>query len=173
MAQEITILPIDRSTLGGGLARMVDRFHNEGSLTGDHDTDAFLRQHPNAALLGLLYDQRIRAEVAFTGPVRLAQRLGHLDMRRIAAMDLDTLRVSFAQQPAVHRFSNKMAEFTLSVAAMIAEKYEGDAANLWNDGASSTVIAKRLRALPGFGLGKSAKMKFVLHYLGYRDFSNE
>lgn len=173
MAQEITILPIDRSTLGGGLARMIDRFHNEGSLTGDHDTDAFLRQHPNAALLGLLYDQRIRAEVAFTGPVRLAQRLGHLDMRRIAAMDLDILRVSFAQQPAVHRFSNKMAEYTHVLATVIAEKYDGDAANLWNDGVALAVLEKRLRALPGFGPGKSAKMKFVLHYLGYRNFSNE
>lgn len=173
MAQEITILPIDRSTLGGGLARMIDRFHNEGSLTGDHDTDAFLRQHPNAALLGLLYDQRIRAEVAFTGPVRLAQRLGHLDMHQIAAMDLDDLRVSIAQQPAVHRFSNKMAEYTHTLAAIITEQYDGDAANLWNDGAAFAVIAKRLRALPGFGLAKSTKMKFVLHYLGYRDFSND
>ena len=43
----------------------------EGTLTGDADEDAFIAASPTAALLGLLYDQRVRAEIAFTGAKRL------------------------------------------------------------------------------------------------------
>lgn len=167
----IEITHLDYSHFSGGLVRMMDRFKEEGTLTGDPDADQFLRDHPNAALLGLLYDQRVRAEYAFTGPIRLHERLGHLDMHRIAAMGEDDLRTAFEAKPAVHRFTNKMADQTHAVARLVVEQYDGDAANLWNDGAPFEVIEKRVKALPGFGPQKSAKMKYVLHYFGYRDFS--
>ena len=164
---------LDYSHLKGGLVRMMDRFKDEGTLTGDADADAFLRAHPNAALLGLLYDQRVRAEYAFTGPERLYNRLGHLDLRRIAAFDEDAFRALFAEQPAVHRFTNKMADTTQAVARRLTEMYDADAARLWNDGADVQEVERRLRALPGFGAQKAAKIRFVLHYFGYRDCSSE
>ncbi|HMB91304.1 MAG TPA: hypothetical protein VKP65_10690, partial [Rhodothermales bacterium] len=135
--------------------------------------DEYLRETPNAALLGLLYDQRVRAEYAFTGPHRLYERLGQLDMNKLAAMDTDDLRECFAEKPAVHRFTNKMADTTHAVATIVADEYDGDAANLWNDDADFSTIEKRVRKLPGFGKQKAAKMKYVLHYFGYRDFSTD
>ena len=153
---------------------MLNRLRDEGTFTGDADEDAFLREHAAAALLGLLFDQRVRAESAFTGPRRLFNRIGHLDMRQLAAFDPEELRGVFAPPPlAVHRFSNKMADYTRMVAQAIVRDYQGETEQLWNDGADSIVIRKRVQALPGFGPGKSAKIKFVLHYLGYRDFSAE
>lgn len=165
------IPPLDYSDFKGGLVRMLDRFKAEGTLTGDREADDYLREDPNAALFGLLYDQRVRAEYAFTGPHRLRDRLGHLDPNAIAAMDLETLQEVFAEKPAVHRFTNKMAENTHAVARILTDEYDGDAANLWNDGADFPTIEKRLRKLPGFGVQKAAKMKLVLHYFGYRDFA--
>ena len=168
------IRPIDFSQAGGGLRRMMmDRFVTEGTLTGHATEDAFLRKHPAAALLGLLYDQRVRAEYAFMGAKRLHDRLGHLDLARIADMDPEQFRELFAQPIAVHRFSNKMAETTQKVARLVVDEYDGDAAKLWNDGAPRQTIEKRLQALPGFGPSKSAKIKYVLHFLGYRDFAAE
>ena len=167
----IEITHIDYSDLSGGLVRMMDRFKEEGTLTGDVEDDDRLREDPNAALLGLLYDQRVRAEFAFTGPLRLKDRLGHLDMAKIAAMDFDVFQEQFAEKPAVHRFTNKMAENTQKVAQKLAEEYDGNAANLWNDGADLDTIEKRLQKLPGFGPGKASKIKYVLHYFGHRDFS--
>jgi len=171
MAVEIT--HIDYSDLSGGLVRMMDRFKEEGTLTGEIDDDDRLRDDPNAALLGLLYDQRVRAESAFTGPLRLKDRLGHLDMAQIAEMDFEPFQEHFAESPAVHRFVNKMAENTQKVAAQIADEYDGSAANLWNDGADLDTIEKRLQDLPGFGPAKASKIKYVLHYFGHRDFSDE
>ncbi len=167
------ISTLDFSEAGGGLRRMMDRFVTEGTLTGDMDEDAFLRAHAAAALLGLLYDQRVRAEYAFMGAKRLYDRLGHLDLARIADMDEGSLRELFAQPVAVHRFANKMAGYTRQVAQIIVDEYEGDASRLWADGASIETIQKRLQRLPGFGPGKSAKIKYVLHFLGYRDFAGE
>lgn len=86
-------------------------------------------------------------------------------------MDLEALQQIFAEKPAVHRFTNKMADYTKQVAAAIAEDYAGRASGLWDDGADVDTIRKRVAKLPGFGPGKSRKMKYVLHYLGYRDFA--
>ncbi len=168
-----TIKQLDYSHFDGGLVRMLDRFKEKGTLTGDVEADDYLRREANAALLGLLYDQRVRAEYAFTGPHRLRDRLGHLDMNKLAAMEPETLRRLFAQKPAVHRFTNTMADYTHAIARILADNYHGNAANLWNDSADFSTIEQRIKELPGFGTQKSAKMKYVLHYFGYRDFSDE
>ncbi len=169
MAYPTTLL--DYGELSGGLVRMMERFRTEGNLTKDPDADRFLMEDANAALLGMLYDQRVLAEYAFTGPIRLKERLGHLDMKRLSETSLDDLRVLFAVKPAVHRFTNVMADRTHQIASILVEEYDGDAANMWNDGSDFSVIQKRLIALPGFGKMKANKMKYVLHYFGHRDFS--
>ena len=162
---------LDYSHMDGGLVRMMDRFKEEGTLTGDLDADEFIRKDPNAALLGLLYDQRVRAEYAFTGPQRLFERLGHLDMKKIAAINDEKFRALFADPPAVHRFTNKMADNTQEIARILSERYDGNAAGLWNDGVDFPTIRNRIKALPGFGPQKSEKMKYVLHYFGFLDLS--
>ena len=149
---------------------MLDRLQAEGTATKDPDADQFLRDEPNAVLLGLLYDQRVLAETAFTGPYKLNQRLGHLDLRRIADMDAEAFAEVFKQPPAVHRFTGTMADRTQQVARILADECDGSAANLWRDG-SNAEVEKRVRALPGFGPQKAAKLKFCLYYFGHRDLS--
>ncbi len=160
----------DYSDLEGGLVRMLDRLQAEGTATKDRDVDQFLRDEPGAILLGLLYDQRVLAETAFAGPYKLRQRLGHLDMARIADMDRDAFAEVFAESPAVHRFTNKMVDTTQAVARIVADEYDGDASRLWAEGDCRTV-EKRVKALPGFGPQKTAKLKFCLFYFGHRDLS--
>ncbi|NNF04740.1 MAG: hypothetical protein HKN17_09760, partial [Rhodothermales bacterium] len=157
---------MDVSDLNGGLARMVDRFKKEGTLTGERSSDAFLMENPNAVLLGMLFDQRVRAEYAFTGAERLQARLGHLDMKKIARMDLEKLQERFAEKPAVHRFVNVMAERTQGVAQVIVDEYDGDASNIWADGVDFETIRKRLMKLPGFGKMKATKSRYALHFFG-------
>ena len=93
-------------------------------------------------------------------------------MKRIAGMDLDDLREVFALSPAVHRFTNRMAEYTLDLARAICDEYDGRCENLWADGAPAEVVERRIGALPGFGKGKAAKSTYVLHYFSHRDFSD-
>ena len=160
----------DYSYLEGGLVRMLDRLSAEGTATKNRNADQFLRDDPNAVLFGLLYDQRVLAETAFMGPYKLHQRLGHFDMARIADMDRDAFADVFTQTPAVHRFTNKMVDLTQQNARVLTESYNGSAAGLWAEGPNAEV-EKRVKALPGFGPQKAAKLKHCLYYFGHRDLS--
>lgn len=162
----------DYSYLEGGLVRMLDRLQAEGTATKDAEADALLREDANAVLLGLLLDQRVLAETAFIGPLKLKQRLGHLDMARLAAHDADDFKERFSESPAVHRFTNTMAERVQAVAKHLAEDYDGDAAKMWADGADLKTVEKRLRALPGFGPLKAKKLKHALYYFQNVDLSS-
>lgn len=162
----------DYSDLTGGLVRMIERLKTEGTATKDEEADQFLRDNANAVFLGLLYDQRVLAETAFIGPLKLKQRLGHLDMATIAEMDRDAFADAFTEKPAVHRFTNTMVDRTREVAKKLADEYDGNAANIWNDGADNKTVEKRTREFPGFGPLKARKLRLCLYYFGHRDLSD-
>lgn len=159
----------DYSELDGGLVRMLDRLQQEGTATKDPDADQFLRDDANAVLFGLLFDQRVLAETAFCGPLKLKQRLGHFDMAKLAAHDPDDFKAVFAESPAVHRFTNTMADRTQAVAQLLADEHGGDAVNLWADGADLATVEKRIQTLPGFGPLKAKKLKYCLYYFQDHD----
>ena len=58
-------------------------------ITGDSTADKLLNSNGNALLLGMLLDQQVPMEWAFAGPQTLKERLGHLDPKKIAGMDVD------------------------------------------------------------------------------------
>lgn len=154
-------------TVDGGLARMIANHEQTGSATGDPAADAFLRESSTAVLMGVLFDQRIRAEVAFSGPYKLFERLGHLDLQKIAAMNEDDFKTVFTTAPAVHRFANVMSSRTQKFARFMTEEFGGDAANIWNDGASLETIQKRISRIEGFGPGKLKKLVPAMRLFGH------
>lgn len=149
---------------------MIASAEKDGIATGDPNADALLRDDPNAILIGILLDQQIRAEAAFSGPYKLAQRLGRLDMKEIAEMDPEEFKDVFSQKPAVHRFSNMMADRVQKLAQSIEAKYDGDASKIWADGADLKIVEQRAKDLPGFGTNKVKMLKEVLQLFGHRGF---
>jgi len=125
-------------------------------LTGRDDADLLLAADPNALLIGMVLDQQIPMEKAFAGPAVLAQRMGSLDVRAIAAADPEAFRVIFAGPPAVHRFPWSMAARVQSVCRILVEEYDANAAQLWNGVDTGTELHRRIAALPGFGAQKAA-----------------
>lgn len=152
----------------GGLDRMIASQEREGVATGDPDADAFLRENPNAVLIGVLLDQQIRAEVAFSGPYNLSQRLGHLDLRTIAKMDADAFKEIFGRKPAIHRFANMMANRVQTLAGAVVDEYEGDASKLWAGVDEDAAIRRRAKQLPGFGPSKANTLVSALDLFGHR-----
>jgi uncharacterized HhH-GPD family protein len=73
-------------------------------FTGDDEADALLAHEPMALLIGFALDQQVPVQTAFTGPLKLKQRIGTLDPGRIAATDPGALEEAFRQKPAIHRF---------------------------------------------------------------------
>lgn len=119
--------------------------------TSNPDADQLLETSPLALLIGLVLDQQVKMEKAFSGPWELQKRLGHLDAARIAAMPPEELDRVFRERPALHRFPGSMARRVQELCAGIASQYGGDAGAVWRDAATGKELATRLKKLPGFG----------------------
>ncbi len=131
-------------------------------FTGDPEADALLAHDPLALLIGFTLDQQVTVQKAFSGPLELRRRIGHLDPARIAAMDPEALAAVFRKPPALHRFPGAMAGRVQAVCAVIAKEYGGDAARVWTDATDGKDLERRLLALPGFGAMKSKSMIAIL-----------
>ncbi|MEU5718288.1 HhH-GPD-type base excision DNA repair protein [Streptomyces sp. NPDC020403] len=121
------------------------------------EADELLGRSPLAALVGMLLDQQVPMEWAFTGPFTLARRMGSddLDAREIAAYDPDAFTELFTTKPALHRYPGSMAKRVRQLCQFLVAEYDGDASAVWADAATGTELLTRLGALPGFGTQKA------------------
>lgn len=118
--------------------------------------NALLTDDPFALLVGMVLDQQVPLERAFSSPLELKERLdGKLTVQQIAEMDTDRLVDVFCAKPALHRFPAANAKRVQDVARIIEDEYDGDAAAIWNTAASGTELLKRVEKLPGFGKQKA------------------
>ena len=126
-------------------------------LAQDPDADALLDRDPFALLVGMLLDQQFPMERAFAAPAGLAARLhvDRLDPAAIAAHDPESLAALFTGPPALHRYPAAMAGRVQALAALVVERYGGDAAGLWRDVPDGATLLRRITALPGFGTQKA------------------
>ena len=133
-------------------------------MTGDDAADRLLDDDPLALLLGMLLDQQVPMETAFVGPAKIADRMGGLDVHRIADADPEQFAALCATPPAVHRYPGSMAGRIQAVARAVVDEYDGDVARIWTDGdPDGPTVLRRLKALPGFG---DQKAKIFLALLG-------
>jgi uncharacterized HhH-GPD family protein len=125
-------------------------------VTGDPEADKLLVDDPLALTIGMLLDQQVPMEWAFSGPLRLRDKLGgRLDAAEIAALDPATLEAMFKGPPALHRYPGAMAKRTQALSQYLVDNYGGDAAAVWTDVDDGAELLRRVRALPGFGADKS------------------
>ena len=113
----------------------------------------------------MLLDQQVPMEWAFAGPATLKQRLGHLDPKKIAAMDVDDFVAVCCEKPAIHRFPGSMGKRIHAVCEALVADYEGNAANIWKGVDDAAELYRRLRELPGYG---DEKTKIFLAILAKR-----
>jgi uncharacterized HhH-GPD family protein len=128
-------------------------------FTDDPAACELIARDPFALLMGFAIDQQVPVQKAFAGPLALKQRVGTLDPRRLAQLDLED---AFRERPAIHRFPGAMAGRVRELAAVVAEDYGGDAARIWTEAADTAELRKRLAALPGFGPMKVTALGSVL-----------
>jgi uncharacterized HhH-GPD family protein len=145
-------------------------------LAQDPESDKVISESPLALVIGMVLDQQVSIEKAFSSPAVLARRLGApLDAASIAAMDPDGLAAAFKERPALHRFPGSMAGRVQDVCRTIAEDYGGRAENIWKGVRSGDELVSRLRALPGFGQQKAKIFAALLgkqlgvHPTGWRE----
>ncbi|MGH3340973.1 MAG: HhH-GPD-type base excision DNA repair protein, partial [Propionibacteriaceae bacterium] len=145
-------------------------------LTGEPAADQLLTADDNALLIGMVLDQQVPMEKAFSGPLVIAQRMGgRLDVAKISAMSEEEFAELCSQRPAIHRFPAAMAKRIHQVCRVLADDYDGQATNVWKDARSGAEVKANLARLPGFGPDKAAIFTAVLGKLrgvtpeGWRD----
>lgn len=125
---------------------------SELHLSGNAEADRLLSEDPLALLIGMVLDQQIPLERAFSSPLDLKARLGgRLDANEIAGMDPERLAEVFAERPALHRFPAANAKRVQELSRIVVDEYGGDAAAVWTAAADGEDLYRRVKALPGFG----------------------
>jgi uncharacterized HhH-GPD family protein len=134
---------------------MPDRLY----FTDSDEANELIAKDPMALLVGFALDQQVTVQQAFTGPLRLQERLGSLDPAKLAQADLEPV---FREKPAIHRFPGKMAERVAALASHVRDDYDGDAARVWTDAGDAAALRANIAGLPGFGEMKIKALGSVL-----------
>ncbi|MEU1123334.1 HhH-GPD-type base excision DNA repair protein [Streptomyces sp. NPDC005899] len=131
--------------------------HASVRIAQQPEADELLGRSPLAALVGMLLDQQVPMEWAFTGPFTLARRMGSddLDAQEIAAYDPDAFTELFTTKPALHRYPGSMAKRVQQLCRFLVAEYGGEASAVWEDAGTGAELLERLGALPGFGTQKA------------------
>ncbi len=146
-----------------GSGRMASMTNDPLWLTGDAEADQLLTEDDNALLIGMVLDQQVPMEKAFSGPLVIAQRMdGRLDVAAIAALSEDDFVALCSRPPAIHRFPAAMAKRVRQVCQVLTDDYDGQATNIWKDARSGNEVKANLERLPGFGPDKAAIFTAVL-----------
>jgi uncharacterized HhH-GPD family protein len=132
-------------------------------FTDSQEANELIAKDPLALLIGFTLDQQVTVQMAFSGPLKLKQRLGgELDPAKIVAIDTEELEAIFRERPVIHRFPRAMARRVQEVCAVILEDYGGDAERVWTEATDAADLARRIGALPGFGVMKISGLGSVL-----------
>ncbi len=134
-------------------------------ITGDPAADQLLNTDGTALLIGMLLDQQVPMEWAFTGPATLQTRLGHLDAARIAAMDQEAFVTVCCDKPAIHRFPASMGRRVHEMCAVLTRDFGGRGEGVWDGVTNGDDLYARLRTLPGYG---DEKARIFVALLGKR-----
>src|SRR6187397_2623125 len=105
--------------------------------TGNDEADRLIAKEPFALLIGFALDQQVPVPTAFSGPLKIKQRLGSLDAAELAAVEPERMDAAFREKPAVHRFPGTMATRVQELARTVVSEYGGDAARVWTDAKDS------------------------------------
>ncbi|HVB45023.1 MAG TPA: hypothetical protein VNF47_20295 [Streptosporangiaceae bacterium] len=130
-------------------------------LTPDEAANALIHDDPFAFLIAVICDQGIVAERAWAIPYELRRRLGHLDPRRMAD-EPQAVMAAFAESPNLHRFVNQVASWVAHAAGVVATRYAGDAARIWNDRPPAAELRGRFDSFTGIGQKKAAMAVEIL-----------
>jgi len=133
------------------------------SLPIDAEANELLQRSPLALVIGMVLDQQVPFEWAFSAPYELVKRVGHEPTaQELADYEPDALVTIFTGPPALHRFPKANAKRVQDVCRLLVDKYDGDVARLWTEANTGQELFKRVSELPGFGKQKSQIMVALL-----------
>jgi len=140
----------------------IGKIKKEKYFTPNLEADNLIWGNPLAYLLAVILDQGMRAERVWEIPFLLKERLGRLDIHRIADIDSKKIREIFLQKPMLHRFPRVMALRIKNASKLILDRYDGKPENIWNDNPRSADLQRRFMEFEGIGQKKASMATNIL-----------
>lgn len=110
-----------------------------------------LSGHPHAFVLGCVMDRQIKAETAWSIPHRFRERLGTFSLPALRKLTQQEILRLMTEPDTLHRFPVEMSRNFYKAVALISEKYDGNAANIWEGHPSSAELVYRFLEFRGIG----------------------
>jgi len=122
----------------------------------DWEEDKDPNEYPLEFVLRVIFDEHIRWELAWAAPDELRNRLGHLDVNKIAQIDESELKKIMSTPKALHPYVNKMPRQIIRACKFIVDRYNGDARQIWKGSLYAKDIENRFDEIPQIGQKKAS-----------------
>jgi endonuclease III len=117
-------------------------------------------EDPFAFTLAVALDRGTKAEIIWTIPFWLREKLGHLDPNLLAQMTEDQILDALSTVPKKPRYMNAAPRTILEVACLVSDQFGGNAELIWKDKTADQVKSE-FRSIYGVGDG-IASMAVIL-----------
>lgn len=106
------------------------------------DDKLMLNKYPHIFVLSCVMDSQIDSEKAGAIPILIATQVGGFEFKKFHIKD-KAYYINLFKNKKYHRFNDIMGEAFYDAIELIANKYKGDASNIWNDNPSSAELVCR------------------------------
>ena len=131
------------------------------TLIDNDPANEFLIGDDWAFLAGVIGDYQMSAERAWAVPYQLSLRLDGWGVELVAE-NPERVRAAFLGPPALHRFPTQSARWFVAGARRLIDRYDGQAASIWNDGPTARELQARLTEFDGISQKKAAMAVEIL-----------
>lgn len=113
-------------------------------LKGDlikEEEKQFILNNLNAFIIGLISDQSVKAETAWSLPYKLSERLGNFEFKEIlkkyTEKDIEDI---IREKSSLHRYPSRMANYIYNAMNDIVTKYDSNAENIWKNKTAAEIV---------------------------------
>lgn len=122
----------------------------------------FIINNPNAFIIGLIADQSVKAELAWSLPYKLSKRLNTFDFSIILNTEnIESLDKIIREKPSLHRYPNRIATYIYNAMKDIVTKYNNDASTIWKNQTAQEIV-NRLEEFKGISHKKASLGTLIL-----------
>lgn len=112
----------------------------KGNLLNETEKQ-FIIDNPNAFLIGLISDQSVKAEIAWSLPYKLYERLNTFNFQEIINnYSVDSLEKVLKEKPSLHRYPSKMSIYILEAMKKVFTEYNSSAENIWKNKSAKEIV---------------------------------
>lgn len=119
---------------------------SENMLRGDllpPEERLMLIENDNAFLFGLISDQSVRAETAWSLPYKLSKRLGHFSVNKmVKESSIAEFQQIIKEKPSLHRYPANIGKYLWLAAEKLVSEYNSSAKNIWTQVPAREIVTR-------------------------------